>query len=339
MRELLPAPTSALDARTFAPNIGSFRGSVPRIELSRLAPNPLTRLAREKRWLYVAISTPSLYLACAVVDVGYAVSAFAYAFDRDGMKLLADASLLGIPLFGSVRQTDQMAYAARFDHPRGVLRIEQRRGDGQMHVAMRMPGLEAHAVVACDSKGVPPALTAIAPVEGGILNTTEKRVLLPVQGRATLGGTAFDLDGALAGYDYTHGLLARRTAWKWAFFCGNGACDGKPVRVAMNLVEGFVGEPECAIWVNDELFPVAEGRITFDKSDTMRDWQVRSADGAVDLTFVPGGVHAERTNLGVVASRFIQPVGLYSGTIRLPGRPEITLENVPGVTEDQDSLW
>ena len=47
---------------------------------------------------------------------------------------------------------------------------------------------------------------------------TEKRVLMPVVGEAVAAGKHYDLDGGLAGLDYTNGYLARHTAWR--VYCG-----------------------------------------------------------------------------------------------------------------------
>jgi hypothetical protein len=49
-------------------------------------------------------------------------------------------------------------------------------------------------------------------------------------------------------------------------------------------------------------------------------------------------MHSHRTNLGLVKSRFVQPAGAFSGSVRVAGR-ELELKDVLGVTEDQDSLW
>jgi hypothetical protein len=168
-----------------------------------------------------------------------------------------------------------------------------------------------------------------------LVSATEKRVLLGATGEAIVAGKRWSLDGALAGYDYTNGYLARRTSWKWAFALGR-ARTGE--RVALNLTEGFVGEAECAVWVDAELHPVGEGRFDFDLASPMTPWRVGSADGAVDLRFEPAGIHAEHKNFGIVASRFIQPVGVFRGTIRAGGR-ELEIDRVPGVVEDQEVLW
>jgi hypothetical protein len=200
-------------------------------------------------------------------------------------------------------------------------------------VDARLPDFELRARV--DAADAPPSLTAIARLPRALLNTTEKRTLLSVTGEAVLAGERRSLDGGLAGYDYTNGMLARHTAWRWAFLLGRAKSGEK---VAMNLVQGFVGEPECGVWIGGEVHPLAEGRFAFNAKRPLQSWRVSTADGAVDLDFVPGGLHAEKKNLGVVATRFIQPVGVYSGKIRAGGR-ELELDRVLGVAEDQDARW
>ncbi len=180
-----------------------------------------------------------------------------------------------------------------------------------------------------------PAITAIAPLGGaGLLDVTEKRTLLEASGGAIIDGEHRSLDGAVAGYDHTSGIMARRTAWHWAFLLGRAA-SGE--RVALNLVEGFAGEAECAVWVDGDLFPLGEGRFTFDAQQPLRPWRV-TAGGNVDLGFLPGAAHVERRNLGIVSSRFIHPIGVFAGTIEVGGQ-RLVIERALGVTEDQDVTW
>lgn len=61
-------------------------------------------------------------------------------------------------------------------------------------------------------------------------------------------------------------------------------------------------------------------------------------DGEVQVTFRPLHAHRDVRNLRVLRSRFLQPLGFFAGTLRFRGR-EITLAELPGVTEDQDMLW
>ncbi len=336
MRTLLPVPDAALDPITGALRVGSYRGGLPRVDLGALAGGVLRRIARAKRWMYVAAASDEVFVAMAIVRLGYAANAFAYVLDRRTMRMLVSRSVIGPTLACTVGDRSGEGSVAAFDLGGSHARIARPRGSSRYEVSARLKDLDLHATF--DAAPAPPALTAIARVgsEGDRVNITEKRALLPVTGECTVLGRRIALDGALGGYDYTNGLLARRTAWRWAFALGRATTGEK---VGLNLVQGFVGEPECGVWIDGEVYPLAEGRFDFAHDRPLDPWRVTTADGGVDLRFEPGGMHAERTNLGIVSTRFVQPAGLYSGTIAVAGRATLTLDRVLGVTEDQDVRW
>ncbi|MCC6559624.1 MAG: DUF2804 domain-containing protein [Polyangiaceae bacterium] len=334
MRTLLPPPASVIDPSTGTLNAGSFRGGLPRVDLSPLEPRPMRRFFSHKRWIYVAIASEQVYLGAAVVDLGYAANAFAFVYDRTEARMIADRAALGPPLLVEVSDVAGEGAHARARLPGARLRFERPRGETIMLVEIEIGDLRVFARMDC--AGAPPAIGAIGRVAGGGADTTEKRALLAVTGEASVAGRRLSLDGALGGYDYTNGLLPRRTVWRWAFALGR-ARTGE--RVGLNLVEGMTGEAECALWIGRDLFPLAEGRFSFDPARPLDPWRVQTADGAVDLRFTPGGMHAERKNLGLVRSRFVQPAGLCSGLIRIPGGGELALDGALGVTEDQDVVW
>jgi hypothetical protein len=346
MRTLEAPPSSVLDPVTHAVIAGSFRGGLPpEVNLGSLdvgglpvVGGRLFRVAHEKRWIYAAVAAGDLFLGVAIIKLGYASSAFAFAFDRASGRMLADVSLLGPAFFASVNGAPREGASSRFSSSplsQGVLSWERAPGASAFSLAVRAGDVVVNARLS--AAGAPPPIGVIADLGSpGLVNATEKGALLAVTGDATIAGRRFKLDGGLGGYDYTHGYLPRHTAWKWAFLLGR-AESGE--RVGLNLVEGFVGEPECALWIDGALHPLAEGRFTFDPQRPMDPWQVRTADDSVDLRFEPGGIHQEHKNLGVITSRFIQPVGCFSGTIRIPGRAPLILSRALGVVEDQDVLW
>jgi hypothetical protein len=176
-------------------------------------------------------------------------------------------------------------------------------------------------------------VAAIAELAPGLASATEKKPLLPLSGSVVADGRTLSLDQGTGAYDYTHGLLERRTRWRWAFGMGQLG-GGDPV--AFNVVNGFVGEAECAAFSASEVHPLGEPKISFEPGRPDGTWRL-VGDG-VDLTFEPGAVYAQRTNLLVVRSRFLQPAGLFRGTLRLGDR-EHALDGVPGVVEDQDVVW
>jgi hypothetical protein len=107
----------------------------------------------------------------------------------------------------------------------------------------------------------------------------------------------------------------------------------------MNVTQGFVGEAECALFARGRVWPLGEPRIAYDDGRAggeRGDWRLEGE--GTSLVFAPKALHAQRTNLVVVRSRFLQPVGVFRG--RLGTGPEaFDLEAIPGVTEAQDVVW
>jgi hypothetical protein len=124
-------------------------------------------------------------------------------------------------------------------------------------------------------------------------------------------------------------MMPRHTRWRWAFATGR-ARDGEPL--AFNVVQGFVGEAECALFTQGDVQPLAEPKFSFDRDRPSDPWSLKGE--GIDLRFEVGAVHAQNTNLVVVRSRFLQPVGTFYGTIG--GR---NVDGMPGVVEDQDVVW
>jgi hypothetical protein len=332
MRALHPVPDGVLDPATRAPRFGSYHGALVCMDLGPLL-DGRTRVTRHKRWMYVAVVRPDLYLAVCVVHLGYAANAWAFAFDARTGRLVVDRSILAPAFVCSVGDTASEGCEARIRVGRERIAVTRAAGATVYALDARLRGLEIRARL--DSVRAPPAITAIAPLGADRVDVTEKRALLDVTGEAVVAGERRPLDGAIAGYDFTSGIMARRTAWRWAFLLGR-AVSGE--RVAMNLVQGFAGEAECAAWVDGELHPLGEGRFVFDARRPLDPWTVTTADASVDLRFCPGAAHVERRNLGVIASRFVHPIGSFTGTIVAGGR-RLVIDGALGVTEDQDVLW
>lgn len=300
---------------------------------------PLWKLVHDKRWTYVGIADERVFCGVAVVSLSYAATAIVFVLDRASGELLVDKSVVG--------PASAIAFEDRGDGDRkATFKLGRTRvvlGSDAVTVDLVEGERPAHILARARGKG-PPPLAAVVPIEGGYANATEKR-LVEVEGEVVAAGRRYLLGGhrpALAAYDHTAGYLARHTAWRWALGLGYDA-TGK-TRVAFNLVEGFVGEAECGGWVDDELFPFGEGRFEFDEARPLEPWRIHTTCGALDLVFEPAAIHAEQKNLLLVRSKFLQPVGAYRGTLRLPARnggPErvLRLENLPGVTEHQDVLW
>lgn len=336
MRELSATPQALFNPVTGRPRTGSFVGGLPRVDWGPLGLGAVARVLRHKKWLYVAMATDEVYVAVAVARLGYASNAFVYAYDAGTRRMLFRQSWLSPPFAASLGDGGGDGCSATFRARGASIAVERPRGGTRYGVNVETPGIALSASL--DAEHAPPAVGAVAEVAPGRFDATEKRALLDVRGEVRAAGQSVSLDGGLAAYDFTSGILARRTRWRWGFALGR--VNGGRVPFAMNLVEGFVGEAECAAWIGSELVGLREGRFTFDRANPASPWRVSTADGgAVNLTMTPGAVHEERLELGVVASRFVQPCGSWSGTLSLPGRPPLAIEHVLGVTEDQDVTW
>lgn len=345
---LPPVPASVVDGAG-TPRFGTYAGELPHVDLSgltgRWAVSRALRPFKRKRWHYVFVATPEVALLKAVVDVGYGSNAFAVAYDLRARRLLADVSMLGVPGLTAVGDHPGAGAHGRFDTLGARLRVS--RGAGES--AYRLQGDVADArsgsgplrwEAQLHTQGAAPALTVVAPVAGdGRVNVTQKRSALLAQGALEAGGRRYSLEGGVGGLDYTHGYLARHTAWRWAFAAGRLE-DGTVI--GMNLVEGFndsAGEAnENALWVGERLYPLSRARFTYAKHDLRQPWTVSTADGAVQLGFQPLHVHREERDLKLIVSRFAQPLGLFEGTLRVGGRT-LQVTALPGVTEEQDMRW
>ncbi|WP_394828525.1 DUF2804 domain-containing protein [Pendulispora albinea] len=340
-------PESVVDGEGAA-RFGTYRGALGQVVLPRAG--RLTRLASHKRWLYTFVATREVIALYAIVDLGYASNAFVLVADRASKSVLFDRGFTGLPR-PFVRVSDFPAGApanaptsqrgASFRLPGVRLGASFSSGADEYHQRAQVDDLLWLGELSA-AKG-PPAITVIAPVseDGRRVNVTQKWAALRSRGMLEVGGRSFDLNGGVGGIDYTNGYLARRTAWRWAFACGT-LPTGE--RVGLNLVSGFNDAPgvsENALFIGSELVPLGRARFTWNRDDVLAPWRLTTeegADGAVDLGFQPFGAHRERRNLGIVRSHFVQPVGHFSGTLRALGR-SYAIEDLAGVTEDQDILW
>ncbi len=329
MRPLATPPASLLRS-SHEPSLGSFDGALPPIDWSPLRRSTL-RALREKHWVYVSLASEAVHVALAVVDLAYATKVFAFVFDKASRRIAARESILAPP--------KKVRLASHLD---GERLVEFRFGASQVHLARegsvvslsaRLGAIAIDATL--DDGAAPPSIGAVVDLGGGNFHATEKRTLLSCQGGIVAGGERWSMREGVAGFDFSRGFPHRTTDWRWGFFLGK-TTEGEPI--AMNLVEGFVGEAECAVWHGGKVHGVGEGRFTFDERRAYGTWQVRSADGAVDLELLPCDVHEEFLELGLIGSRYRQPIGLFSGTITVGGKVH-RIAKVVGVVEDQHIRW
>jgi len=325
------APKSLLDASGI-PALGAYRGYAGRVSWRSLAPalghNALWRKLHLKTWHYASIASESCVVALAIIDVGIAATAFAYIFDRRTARLVMNVSRTALP--GAARFTELAGPGACSTFKSGKLRLAVE-GTGSTWV-IHGSGPDGFVIDATlESSGGPPALCAIAEIDGGVANCTHKTVGLAARGFVASEGQRFELAGGIGALDHTHGLLARDTRWRWASATSPG--------LSLNLVEGFNGPVENVVWIGDDLVPVGPVTFEYDRQDTLRPWSIKSADGVLDLVFTPLGERREDKNLIIAQSWYVQPIGTFRGVVRLPDRLPLDVLDLVGVTEDHVARW
>ncbi|MBC7543382.1 MAG: DUF2804 domain-containing protein [Candidatus Sericytochromatia bacterium] len=332
---LPPAPARAVDAAG-APAFGTYQGTIPHVSWETLR-DPyrrprLWRYLHQKRWQYVGLASPACYIGIAIVDIGWAATAFAYCFDRVERRVVAEFSAMGVPgLMAAVGGSPGEGAHAYFGSLTGTIRLSRLPGTGNYELNLHTPtGLTV--AVEISALTAPPTLSAVVPIAGGVANCTHKSGALRVRGDATVHGRTYPLSEATASLDHTVGLLARDTHWQWASAHSPG--------LGFNLQAGFNGGHENGLWLDGDLIRLGAAEFTFDAADPLAPWQIRTSDGLLDLTFQPEGLRREDKNLIVAVSRYVQPIGTFSGTVRRHAdEPARQVADLLGVTEDHHARW
>ncbi|MFZ4878789.1 DUF2804 domain-containing protein [Janthinobacterium sp. Mn2066] len=328
---LPPSPPALLDGDG-VPRFGRYAGLVDKFDWAALAaPHARSawwRLFHRKRWHYVALSTPALFCGVAIVDLGWASTAFSYAFDRHKGKVVAAFSQNGVPGMGC-RVAPHAGGSSRFRFLSNRIVIEA--ASQQRHRLLLDCG--HFAIDAEFGPPVSPALLAFGPVgEGGCVHATQKSGGLPLWGTVRCGAMGYSLDDGVASFDYSNGLLARETEWRWA--------SAHSLDLGFNLQAGYFGGQENALWLDGQLFALGRAHFDFNPDNPLAPWHVWTDDDLLDLHFRAEGARREDKNLWLASSRYIQPIGTFSGWVRASSAsPKRIVAQLAGVTENHRSRW
>jgi len=322
----LAGPPPALLTENGAAHFGAWAGRMASVDWHPLRlprrPGWLDLKLRHKRWQYIALAHPDVFVGIAVVDLGWAAHGFAYAFLRGPRQLLSLARD-GWP--GAARVGDPLANAS-VQLP--GLRIDMRLAGDAMQVAVRSRQIELDA--ALDLRTMPAPACIVAPANL-LAHCTHKTSAIRASGLLRAGDTTLDLNDCHASIDHSDGLLAHDTRWNWA----SAHADG----LGFNLQAGYMGDAENIVWLRGEPYKLGPVQFSYSTTDPLAPWQIRSACGNTQLEFAPEGLHRGSKNLGIVASRFVQAIGCYSGHIGVTGSARIAVSALLGVTEDHASRW
>ncbi|CAN7231656.1 DUF2804 domain-containing protein [Pseudoduganella sp. LjRoot289] len=328
---MLPAAPASVIGIDGQPLFGRYAGLAPGFDWSALArPHARNRLWRRfhhKRWHYVALGTDQVFCAVAIVDLGWISTCFAYAFDRDDGDMLANFSRDGLPVL-SARVAAQANGRSTFKSKDTYINMEGL-GEGRYRLELDCPYL---AIDAEFGPGNSPLLLATGPVKDGSVHATQKSSGMPLTGQVRLWRGEYDLAGGVASFDYSNGLLARNTAWRWA--------SAHNLELGFNLQAGYFGGHENALWLDGQVHALAPAHFIYDQADPLGRWHIFTEDDLLELFFTPEGARRQNKNMVVAASRYLQPIGTFTGWVRSSAdQPKRMVTQLVGVTEDHTSRW
>lgn len=281
------------------------------------------RRGRTRRWSYTAVGAPEAAAGAAIVDLGFASTAFAWCL-VDGQLLTWDAR--GLPVV-SARMGDHAGTAARFRARGARVTIGP---DGDMDVDVPVRGGRLRATSAVEPGG---AAVCVTPTPRGGWNATQKVAGERARLRVSVPGAQVTTTGA-TWRDWTLGAQDRDTTWRWAAGAGSDADDR---RVGVNVstgMNGVVGED--VVWWDGAPHPLVVDHLGPVGDDLRGDWSMHGPGWELVLHAV--GARAADENLLLVRSRYVQPVGTFSGTLPGPDGAPVPVELV-GVTEDHEARW
>ncbi|QNQ01334.1 YALIA101S02e18448g1_1 [Yarrowia lipolytica] len=313
------------------PNFGIFQGEIKDMSWDSLEAKPYNTKWHHKKWEYVGIAADDYFFGIAVCHVGWSSTAFAYMFDRKKEKVTKHYTSNAVPLLTKCEIQDRAFGNALYSSLGNKIQFTREGDVLKLSVDVKKLAIEAEI----DLKGAP-ILCSVARANW-IAHSTHKTSGLPIKGHVLLKehhktkDLEFDLpENAVASLDSSNGLLARNTEWLWA--------SAHTKDLGFNLQQGYMGKNENAIWVDGDIYPVGNAIFEFDRKNPLGEWKIKTDDGKVDLTFYPEGARGEEKDLGLAASYYIQPVGLFRGTLEPVEGDPIEIE-ILGVTEDHESKW
>ncbi|UJJ32224.1 DUF2804 domain-containing protein [Halopseudomonas maritima] len=327
------------------PSYGLFPDGVEEInyldfDLRSVMDKPRSQLAKRfgaNQFQFISLLSAELVVGVAIVDLKFLSNAFVYLYDPRTQR------------FDEFSFMQPLARNTRIE-PRpdtGLARFEK--GGNQITIdAAAEPGVRRLQVALADGTRIdarideapsqqPLSVCARAGYAGWVF--TRKTAARVCSGSVSWRGQRFDLRqiGALAAVDWTAGFMRRETFWNW----GSLSCrlpDGR--RLGFNLAAGVneTGFTENGLWLDEQLIKVDMVDFQFDRSAPLAPWQLRSADGQIDLQFAPVGCRQEKRNALLLASNFKQHFGQYSGVLRLPGET-LQIADAWGLVEDHYARW
>jgi hypothetical protein len=309
---------------------GRYRAPIPDPSLGARG---LRRL-RQKEWHYSAFTTGRWFVGFGLVQLGYVANAFVYVVDRERPDRPSEHEAMS-PLGRALRfAPSSVEGTTRWSRRTEEVSVRWHRSGWDVAMDVPVGGSRLRGEARMEAAE---ALALLHPLDADRPAYTHKAAALPLAGQLTLDDTRIDLEGGLGTIDWTRSMAHRETRWKWASLSTRTA-DGSTF--GLNLSAEVYDDPrghsrENAYWRDGCVTPLGGVSFHVPERPTADPWRIRSLEGdEVDLAFQPLGARAQRLDLGLVRSDFVQPYGMFRGIVA--GHE---LVDAFGVVEDHLAVW
>jgi hypothetical protein len=282
-----------------------------------------------KQFFFVGLNSPQISAGVAVVDLQYVANAFCYVYDRQ-KKDFFEINLTTLPFRAHIPPCPE---EARAEFQTSGMHIKTSReavwvkaADCEWHLQWSWAGLS------------PLRLCTRTGYSGWTY--TQKTAPLPLSGYVRRSDRNYDLspETCLGVTDWTAGYLRRNTFWNWAASAGR-LSDGRSFALNCSCGVNETEATENVVWIEGVQMKIPHVKFYYNAVDLSDQWRIISSDGRIDLEFIPVTSRAENVNAILVATRFTQLIGHFSGVVVDDNGERVDIINCPGWTEDHFARW
>jgi hypothetical protein len=341
-----PTPSALIDAHGRVAT-GMFAQSVQKIngrsfDYRTPMGAPASAFARHfhyKQFQYFGVLSDSVLAGCALAHTAYVGLAFVYVYDTHTRRMVSETFRL--PLGRGLTMGDSPVAGESVLSVRGAdIRMDYvQHPDGTLGKTLAVQTAKGISISASMLEAAPFEVQALC-TQTGINGWTyaNKVAGLAVSGsmESALGKVSLAQVQAMGHHDFSAGYMRRETFWNWA--CFSGQAGGHALGLNLSCGVNETSYSENCLWVDGLRVPLGLAQFDYERSNPDSPWHVRTSDGAINLVFTPAGLHTERLNLGLFATRFLQFFGQFSGTVQAHGKT-IAIHHVWGFVEDQYAKW
>lgn len=288
---------------------------------------------------FLGALSEELVFGCAIADVKYAGTVFAYTYEPPTRRLRQCS--FHRPLARGI-QLDQLPETGRSTFRAGANSVEMQaeRTPRQRHLRVRLAdGFAIDATFSEEEPALQPMFTC-TPVAATGWVYARKTAGHRVSGTVRLPERTIDLAtiNARGHHDWTAGYMRRQTFWNWGCLAGTLA-DGRVVGLNVACGVNETSFTENCFWLDGALHKIDTVYFDYDPRRVLEPWRLTSFDGRLDLTFRPETEHAESLNAWLVASNFHQLIGRYDGHLTTATGEQLQIERMLGYAEHHYAKW